>query len=1035
MAFLVLLLLSLTTFIRIETRGAQAAQAQALARQNAVFGLHIALGELQRVAGRDQCISAQANLLNSGAGRLENRLATVHPYWTGIWDTHNLASGPVWLVSGEAPDPGTAVWADLEIELLGRGSLGAAYPEGRVVVERVPIPGAGAAEGIESNSPIGSFAYWVADEGVKASVALADELSLRRTKGQSMPPGDWTRADLDRLVQMLPPRMANSHLLSDSDSDWRGVDFLGSDEDIYFVRTRGMLAHVNGVDPERIRSGYHHLTPRARGVLASPQSGLRRDLSLRPELLGQHFEAYMNYGHRSQGYMIQPDEDPEESFTGSRDDVGRRYDITPPLAASPGQIVFSVAPVITEFLILFDVHGADPTRYRRSNYFSPLPDKDDLMAGYSLYLELWNPYTSALAAEDLELLISGLPRSVSLTAESGQVIDLDFEALFANASDGSGNPVLKIKLPFDDVGVTGTGDENWLPGRVYGWVGPNNFGNANAALNIPGGTDADRAIFYSRAPTSAKWVVFTGTKLPSGRSKDVPWIGLDSGGEPLNLTVQLNLNPSAGGGTLCRIEGVIFEAFDTGIRWKRTNRDPKFGLRFYLYEPGFVATGNGWAKGAWLRRGDPRAVGHQFDPAGQGAYIPDGAPQAEKFTGAIPISFFDHLFDRKMGSSESSAASGISGKSIMEDAPLFELPRQPHLSLGALQHLQIAGARPFSIGNGWGGAAGSRWNRIFDQFFLSGLRDLDEGQESGSVHGNLPHPRLSLARPLREGTVTWGDLRRAGEASAQFFLVEGAFNINSGSPEAWEAILRSLVLDDWEYLKREVHLGSPENGVDGGEVLEPLAEPLRAAFLRFPQSLQEVYETVPVPSYGGPDHPPTQFFRRGMTSLVNDEEAVDPVRQLAWEIALRVRDHVQLSGPFTSLEAFLGPDHRYPNPQAPGESLSLLESAIAALPNIHRDKEGRDVYAHCPAYLSQADMMSVLDPLLNVRSDTFLVRAYGDVLNPIHGQREGVAWCEAVVQRLPAPVAAGDDTFQPSASGMGRRFRVVYLRWLDRADI
>ena len=56
-------------------------------------------------------------------------------------------------------------------------------------------------------------------------------------------------------------------------------------------------------------------------------------------------------------------------------------------------------------------------------------------------------------------------------------------------------------------------------------------------------------------------------------------------------------------------------------------------------------------------------------------------------------------------------------------------------------------------------------------------------------------------------------------------------------------------------------------------------------------------------------------------------------------------------------------------------------------------------------------MMTVLDPLLNARSDTFLVRAYGDVLNPIHGQRKGVAWCEAVVQRLPDPVAAGDDTF------------------------
>jgi len=48
---------------------------------------------------------------------------------------------------------------------------------------------------------------------------------------------------------------------------------------------------------------------------------------------------------------------------------------------------------------------------------------------------------------------------------------------------------------------------------------------------------------------------------------------------------------------------------------------------------------------------------------------------------------------------------------------LFELPRLPLLSVGELQHVQVKAARPFAIGNSWGGTA----NAIFDRCFFSGL--------------------------------------------------------------------------------------------------------------------------------------------------------------------------------------------------------------------------------------------------------------------------------------------------------------------------
>lgn len=61
MAFIVLLLLSLTTLVRVEARSAAQSLDQLAARQNALLGLQIALGELQKHAGPDQRVSAPAS--------------------------------------------------------------------------------------------------------------------------------------------------------------------------------------------------------------------------------------------------------------------------------------------------------------------------------------------------------------------------------------------------------------------------------------------------------------------------------------------------------------------------------------------------------------------------------------------------------------------------------------------------------------------------------------------------------------------------------------------------------------------------------------------------------------------------------------------------------------------------------------------------------------------------------------------------------------------------------------------------------------
>lgn len=75
-------------------------------------------------------------------------------------------------------------------------------------------------------------------------------------------------------------------------------------------------------------------------------------------------------------------------------------------------------------------------------------------------------------------------------------------------------------------------------------------------------------------------------------------------------------------------------------------------------------------------------------------------------------------------------------------------------------------------------------------------------------------------------------------------------------------------------------------------------------------------------------------------------------------------------------------------------------------------------------------IMTIIGPMLTVRSDTFRIRAYGDALNPVPepgqavGKVEATAYCEAIVQRTPQTMP-----------GFGRRFVITYFRWLGPDDI
>ena len=108
--------------------------------------------------------------------------------------------------------------------------------------------------------------------------------------------------------------------------------------------------------------------------------------------------------------------------------------------------------------------------------------------------------------------------------------------------------------------------------------------------------------------------------------------------------------------------------------------------------------------------------------------------------------------------------------------------------------------------------------------------------------------------------------------------------------------------------------------------------------------------------------------------------------------------------------------------------------------------------AGVPGYVIQSDLLKPIANNLSVRDDTFRIRAYGESLDS-KGKVIARAWCEAIVQRMPefcdpanaaeTPVreigndGAFKDSGKLSADNLrfGRRFVIESFRWLNEKEV
>ncbi|NBV37995.1 MAG: hypothetical protein EBS00_00245 [Verrucomicrobia bacterium] len=110
-----------------------------------------------------------------------------------------------------------------------------------------------------------------------------------------------------------------------------------------------------------------------------------------------------------------------------------------------------------------------------------------------------------------------------------------------------------------------------------------------------------------------------------------------------------------------------------------------------------------------------------------------------------------------------------------------------------------------------------------------------------------------------------------------------------------------------------------------------------------------------------------------------------------------------------------------------------------------------DVKLGAPTSLLQSDILAAIGTSLTTRSDTFTIRAYGDVSDKPGGPAAGTCWVEAVVQRLPefidnsqaSDTAVGNSTnsfghntsLLPVNINLGRRFVIVSMRILKPNEL
>ncbi len=277
---------------------------------------------------------------------------------------------------------------------------------------------------------------------------------------------------------------------------------------------------------------------------------------------------------------------------------------------------------------------------------------------------------------------------------------------------------------------------------------------------------------------------------------------------------------------------------------------------------------------------------------------------------------------------------------------------------------------------------------------------------------------------------------------ASHLMVEGPFNINSTSVDAWKVFFSSLK-------------GKPIAYLDGGKIPKEATTTNTQA----PIGMGTLPNGLPADTADTVDaRDPEQW--KGLRVITEDE--IDALAKAM------VRE-VKKRGPFLSLSEFV--NRRLDSNNTDGVALKgalqaaldydgadnagpevtinknfrdksrTLDSEVGSINFAFKDAAKGPAAYGSSAYVDQADVLRQFAEQLTPRGDTFVIRTYGDSLDA-KGNVVARAWCEAVIQRTPDYVDSTDDNqlktseLQSAANKrFGRSIQIISFRWLNASEV
>jgi hypothetical protein len=928
-SLLMVMVLSFTVYVRMELRTVETRMQLQTARQHAKLAMQLAIGQLQLHAGPDQRSTARAEILGpsvTGGNR----------FWTGVW-TQNPAGGvapnPVWLVSGTAPDPISGAGSDsitLFPAINGDSEIRAALE---------PL------EDLD-NLVRGKFAYWVSDEGTKASVqGQRHRIPLYETAGLTSrrPHTEYlvgfgvdldpffTTPDIDLTDTLLPLELEKATTLSQLPF---ALDSSGSP----FAPSSSQIDH-------------HDLTPLSLGVLENASDG-----GLKKNLSDSSFRDSFLATDETQAFLA-PKSGALTVESGLPSDRG----------VSEGDPYFSPRPILTEAVLymgLFHTRSDAKIRIR-----------------YHMQAEFLNPYSLPLVFprdgdsrydRGLALIFDNLP-TVTIEDLSGVGPTLT-EDLNAISSYGPTDSRHTINSWFEISALNTSNIPELKAGEIYQVMEPD-------PSTQPRG--------LARDFTTTRWSASASTR-PADNAQIRITAAHPASGVTIRAVPYASSSNPVTRDTIFSLNGLRFDDFEL---LKRFNSGPN---------PFSRPTSSSYLVDDYIFAYHFRPYSDESDPTSMRDYL-TGIDLRD------PILNTSDTYTDVNGTNQTFAAlqdpistnppsivqdtlNLFSGLDQLHDGTardhtddyrityLIDVPNGDALSVGQLSSLHLYKRAPRSIGNPWGGY----YNQAFDRYYFS---------------PKLLNPSTSTPTPASPAITTLQppSSTTANEDDAANELVHGLFNINSTSVKAWEAVLGAPILTPTAY-----------DEASTGDVKR------HGTFFRMPeyQSGNPAFAVTHTEIEN-----PSQAFAQGVRHL-EEPNGRQQIRELASEIVTAL---VNKGEPFSDMSEFI-------NSGILLESVDNVNSLTAA-PLINEN-----LIPHSNVYLTQADILTKLAPMTATRSDTFKIRAYGNVTDT-NGKIISQAVCEVWVQRTPEKIDGSNPMTAANTLLNSRTFTITSFRWLTHDEI